>query len=106
MKWVDILDLLMVRYGNLDYFNKLPLKMGLKLIRKCQFEQEKTKSWDMWIATYPYMSKENFVPFSKFFTATMEDSEPKARKTAAELLAEAEEIQKRIYERGHDDANI
>jgi hypothetical protein len=97
----------LTRYsGDLTYFNRLPLKIGVKLVKKCFYEQEKAKAWQMWISIYPQMTSSNFVPFSRFFTATLDDSEPKARKSAAELLAEAEEIQKRIYERGRENANI
>jgi hypothetical protein len=81
----------MFRYGDLTYFNKLPLNLGIKFIRKCYFEQSKREHWEAWVSAYPHMEKKDFVSFDKFFNDTF-DPEPPKRKSKEEMMANAEGI--------------
>ena len=84
----------MARY-DMEYFNKLPLKMGVKLIDKALTEKEKDKAWLLWSSIYPHFTEENFVPFSKFW----EDNKvvvQKTRKSAKEILDASAEIEAKI----------
>jgi len=42
----------------------LPLSVDL-IFFAIEKEKEKT-AWDIWLSRYPYMTKENFVPFNEF----------------------------------------
>lgn len=90
----------------MKHFNGLPLATGIKLIRHILSEQERQRAWDMWLTKFVGMSKDNFVPFSKFYEAISTDIEPKPHKSAAELLAEAEQIRKRIEAGYYKDGTI
>jgi hypothetical protein len=88
--------MIMCRYADINSFNKLPLKTGVKLIYKCLFEIEKQKAWDMWVAMYPKMKKDNYLPFEKFFNYSVDDIEPKEHKNTIDLLNVANDIQGKI----------
>lgn len=52
----------------------------------------------MWIALYPKMKKENYLPFEKFFNYSAADIKPKEHKTANDLLKVASDIQNKVLE--------
>ena len=78
----------------MNYFCKLPLNADL--IRQAIFETKKREAWEMWVAAYPNMTKTDFTPFEKFFTATVDDLKPKTQKTRATMLRESQAIQDKI----------
>lgn len=78
------------------HFNALPLTTGVKLIYKCIYLRERAMAWDMWVSCYPKMTKDNYIPFNKFFSADEEDLIPKQPKSIEDLLAEASNIDQKI----------
>ena len=84
--------MIMCRYADIDNFNKMPLSLGIKLIYKCLYELERRKAWDIWIALYPRMTKDNFMPFEKFFGYKSDDIVPKEHKSVEDMLKTAEDI--------------
>ena len=69
----------------MDYFGKLPLKVGCKLIYKIYEKKSEKKHWDMWIAKLPYMDKDNYLPFEKFYNKKP-SVKNKSRATKEDLL--------------------
>ncbi len=37
------------------------------MILKAAEEKQKQTAWELWLPLYPWMTKENFVPFEKFY---------------------------------------
>jgi hypothetical protein len=81
--------MLMRRY-NMQYFNTLPLSLGVKLIYKTLEETNRQQAWDMWVQCYPHMDGKNFIPFKKFYNP--EEIVKKPYKSAKELLKIADSI--------------
>lgn len=67
----------------------LPLKAIVKAILHAYEKQDEQKAWAMWIAIYPNMNKENFMPFSEFYEMAKQSVDSRS---THELLAEFEQI--------------
>ena len=102
---VEILDLLMTRY-DMTYYNKMPLKLGVQLIYKAILERERAKAWQIWLTVYPLMTKQNFVPFSEYFTATMEDFKPQKHASTKEIISIAMQIEDKMQSGKFVEANL
>lgn len=92
----------MCRYGDLTYFNSLPLKLGNKMVAKIledkNNELEKQiidKEWDMWISLYPNMNKNTFVSFSDF-RGKLQSKETISKKSTMEILQETAYIKNKV----------
>jgi len=81
--------MLMSRF-EMDYFNKLPLKTGIKLIIKAFDDSGKARAWDMWISKYP---TSEFQPFSEFYS---KQDTTKKSVSKEELLENAKRIREQI----------
>lgn len=90
---VDIMDMLLTRYNMTD-FNKLPLKLGIKLINKGFYEKYKRENWEIWLAKYPTMTKDNFISFDDFFNKPRKIE--KTRKDEKDILKECNNITNKI----------
>lgn len=40
---------------------------GMRLIIKARERQEESRQWDLYCGIYPHMTKDNFIPFDKFY---------------------------------------
>lgn len=69
---------------------------GISLILKSIKEKEKQKAWEIWLTLYPHMTKDTFIPFSKFYKETTEIKPEISPRTAQEILNEAKEIRKKL----------
>lgn len=67
---------------------------GIKVINKAYEERDKQKLWEMWLARYPNMTKDDFIPFSEFYEANIVKNVSK--RPAKDILAEAAEIRKKL----------
>jgi hypothetical protein len=77
----------------MDYILNLEVNEGVLLINKALEERDKRSIWDMWIARYPWMDKESFMPFSEFLDLMI--GKNITTKSKEQILAEAEEIEKK-----------
>jgi len=79
----------------MDHINKLPAKLGVKLIYKAIEKREEEKSWQMWLTMYPYMNLGHlkFMPFSEFHSKQIQ---PISHRPAEEILKEVYEIRKEL----------
>ncbi|OAA90705.1 hypothetical protein [Clostridium coskatii] len=86
--------MLLTRYGPsvLD----LDIYYGLELIKKVYEEKTNSMVWDMWLAKYPWMDKDNFISFEDFKKQMLGDPEkPKTKpKTKEEIYKQADDILK------------
>ena len=73
-------DLLLHRYGNIEYVYKLPIRRAVKLIIKAKTEERKAVLFQMWLMRFTLMDKESFVSFEDFYenaTVPQIDTRPK-----------------------------
>ncbi len=94
---INIYDLIISRY-DLESFNKLPLKLGIKLILKSLEKEREKKYWDCWVQCYPYFSKDNFITFENFYIKQNYIKNKKVinKKTSREIIANHIDIMKKI----------
>ena len=88
----------MFRYSNIDYIMNLGINEGVLLINKAIEEKRKRKHWEMWLARYPYMDKENYTSFEDFHDSLCGNNISTISKE--EALRKAEEIEKKAREKG------
>lgn len=85
--------MLMCRY-DMQYFNTLPLSLGVELIRKVMQEKNRQQAWDIWTECYPHMDSKNFIPFDKFYNPQTTDA--KSHGSTNDLLNLAKSIRAQI----------
>lgn len=63
---VDIEELLLFRYSNIDYILNLNYIDGFIFIRKAYEKQSEEKLWQQWLVDYRTMTKDTFISFSDY----------------------------------------
>lgn len=63
---VDIEELLLFRYSNMEYILNLSFIDGLVFIRKAYEKQCEEKLYKQWLVDYRNMTKETFISFSDY----------------------------------------
>lgn len=90
----EIIDLLLHRYGNLEYIMQSDIETAMRIIEKAKEKEKENRFFLQWVVQLPNMSKENFVSFEQYIdrvTGRNIDSRP-----VAECMAEIEEIKKKF----------
>jgi len=90
---VEVLDLLLHRYSDMDYILSLEFNDFLQLVIKAFKEREKERFWQTWLTLYPNMDQKNFIPFSQFY---QDQTEPINNRPKEEMLSEADKIRKKL----------
>jgi hypothetical protein len=68
---------------------------GLALLNEAWGKREEEKAWQMWLAKFPHMDKETFIPFSEFYRK-MSTPQQISQRTTEEILADAYEIRAKL----------
>lgn len=95
-EWIDILDLLLRRYRDIDYVLRMPYLDGMKLINKA-FENEQDEIiYERWLTLYPYMEikKIHFISFKDYKRKLTGKFYTKSGKSTDELIRMAEKIKR------------
>lgn len=73
---------------------KLSSDDGFEMLKKANEKQSDSILWDMWLAKYPWMDKDNFVNFNDFKNSILKKVEqPKEPvKTKEEIIKNSEKI--------------
>lgn len=90
----EIIDLLLHRYGNLEYIMQLDIETAMKVIEKAREKEKENRYFLQWVVQLPNMDKENFVSFESYLdrvTGRNIDMRP-----ISECMAEIEEIKKKF----------
>lgn len=87
------MDVLLCRYKDLTFFYSLDAQEAAGLFELALEHREEEKAWQMWLMKYQHMTDKNFIPFSQFYTKATQ-AQP-SKRSAEEILAEAEEIRRR-----------
>ena len=57
----EIIDLLLHRYGNLEYIMRLDFEDAARIIDKAKEKEKEQRYFMQWVVQLPNMTKENFV---------------------------------------------
>lgn len=90
----EIIDLLLHRYGNLEYIMHSNIDTAIRIINKAREKEKENRYFLQWVVQLPNMSKENFVSFDEYVdrvTGRNIDKRP-----VFECMAEIEEIKKKF----------
>ena len=90
----EIIDLLLHRYGNLEYIMQSDIETAERIIAKAREKEQENRHFLQWVVQLPNMSKENFVSFDEYVdrvTGRNIDKRP-----VFECMAEIEEIKKKF----------
>ena len=90
----EIIDLLLHRYGNLEYIMQSDIETAERIIAKAREKEKENRYFLQWLVQLPNMSKENFVSFDEYVdlvTGRNIDNRP-----VYECMAEIEEIKKKF----------
>lgn len=98
---IEIEELLLSRYSNIDYILKLHFLEGYEIILKAYDKEIEDRIWDRWLIYYKNMTEDNFINFedykSKLIIKNQSVEEDKV--TKEELLLLAEEIENKISQK-------
>ena len=90
----EIIDLLLHRYGNLEYIMQLDIQTALRVIEKAQEKEKENRYFLQWVVQLPNMTKDNYLSFDQYVdrvTGRNIDTRP-----VSECMAEIEEIKKKF----------
>ena len=90
----EIIDLLLHRYGNLEYIMQLDIESALRVIEKAREKEKENRFFLQWVVQLPKMTQESYVSFESYLdkvTGRNIDKRP-----VYECMAEIEEIKKKF----------
>jgi wyosine [tRNA(Phe)-imidazoG37] synthetase (radical SAM superfamily) len=93
--------LLLKRYSNIEYIIHLPLKRGIKLLKKAMEEDTKEYAYRIYLAAYPNMDKKNFKTFNEFWEETKPQNVIIDTRSEDEIMEEILEIDKKFKKGGN-----
>lgn len=91
----EIIDLLLHRYGNLEYIMRLDFEEAARIIAKAKEKEKEQRYFLQWVVQLPHMTQEHFVSFDAYVdrvTGRNIDTRP-----VYECMKEINEI-KKIFE--------
>ena len=89
-----MIDLLLHRYGNLEYIMHLDIESAMRIIAKAIEKEKENRYFLQWVVQLPNMTKETFISFESYVdkvTGRNIDTRP-----VSECMAELEEIKKKF----------
>lgn len=90
----EIIDLLLHRYGNIEYIMQSDIETAMRIIEKAKEKEKENKYFLQWVVQLPNMTQENFISFDSYvdkLTGRNIDKRP-----VFECMAEIEEIKKKF----------
>lgn len=90
----EIIDLLLHRYGNLDYIMRSDIGTAMRIIDKAREKEKENRFFLQWVVQLPHMTKENFMSFEAYVDKVTGRNID--RRSVYECMAEIEEIKKRF----------
>lgn len=90
----ELIDLLLHRYGNLEYIMQLDIESAVGIIAKAREKEQENRHFLQWAIQLPHMTKETYVSFDSYvdrITGRNIDKRP-----VSECMKELEEIKKKF----------
>lgn len=101
---VEVEELLLSRYSNLDYILKLGFYEGYEIILKAYKKESESRAWERWLVDYRSMTKDNFISFEEYKEKLFAPNIIQEKcLTKEELLKEAAEIERKITNKKRGD---
>lgn len=88
----EVIDLLLHRYGNLEYIMQSDIETAQRIIEKAREKEKENRFFLQWVVQLPNMTDENYISFDAYVdrvTGRNIDMRP-----VAECMEELEEIKK------------
>ena len=85
---VEIYDILLKRYSNIEFIYKLDAETGMALVVKAIEETRRDKAFELYKMIYPLMGEENFITFEEYYKKAKQVD----TRTLEEILEEVEEL--------------
>lgn len=88
----EIIDLLLHRYGSLEYIMQSDIETALRIIEKAKEKEKENRYFLQWVVQLPNMTEENYMSFDSYVdkvTGRNIDKRP-----VYECMKELEEIKK------------
>lgn len=88
----ELIDLLLHRYGNLEYIMHLDIDSAMRIISKAIEKEKENRFFLQWLVQLPNMTKETYMSFESYMdqvTGRNIDTRP-----VSECMKEIEEIKK------------
>lgn len=88
----EIIDLLLHRYGNLEYIMQTDIETAERIIAKAREKEKENRYFLQWVVQLPNMTQDNYLSFEAYLdrvTGRNIDKRP-----VSECMAEIEEIKK------------
>ena len=88
----EIIDLLLHRYGNIEYIMRLDISDSLAIIEKAREKEKEQRYFLQWVVQLPNMTKDTYISFESYVdkvTGRNIDTRP-----VSECMKEIEEIKK------------
>ena len=90
----DLIDLLLHRYGNLEYIMQTDIETAERIIAKAREKEQENRYFLQWVVQLPHMTKETFVSFDSYLDKVTGRNID--RRPVSECMAEIEEIKKKF----------
>lgn len=90
----ELIDLLLHRYGNLEYIMQLDIETAMSVIDKAREKEKENRYFLQWVVQLPRMTQENYMSFESYLdrvTGRNIDKRP-----VHECMKEIEEIKKKF----------
>lgn len=101
---VEVEELLLSRYSNLDYILNLGFYEGYEIILKAYSKESENRAWERWLVDYRNMTKDNFISFEEYKEKLFAPNIIQEKYlTKEELLKEAAEIERKITNKKRGD---
>ena len=90
----EIIDLLLHRYGNLEYIMQMDIESAERIIEKAKEKEKENRYFLQWVVQLPNMSQDHFVSFESYVDKVTGRNID--RRPVYECMAEIEEIKKKF----------
>lgn len=99
-KIVEIEELLLRKYNNIEYILNLEFYDGVAFILKAIEVEKDDKLWDLYIEKYKFMNKDNFISFDDFKrNLDVKNNEEIERLTVSQIENKVKNILNMTFER-------
>lgn len=90
----EIIDLLLHRYGNIEYIMHLDIGSAMRVIDKAREKEKENRYFLQWVVQLPNMTKETYLSFESYLDRVTGRNID--RRPVSECMAEIEEIKKKF----------
>lgn len=90
----EIIDLLLHRYGNLEYIMQTEIETAERIIAKAREKEKENRFFLQWVVQLPNMTKETYLSFESYLDRVTGRNID--RRPVSECMAEIEEIKKKF----------